>query len=45
MDFADKHLLGKPVDRTFFTFPTEAELDAAYAAAREAAAARKRNRQ
>jgi hypothetical protein len=32
LDFADKHLLHKPVDRDFFTFPTEAELDAAAAA-------------
>jgi (4-O-methyl)-D-glucuronate---lignin esterase len=38
MDFADKHLLGKQVDRTFFTFPTEAELDAAAAAAARRAA-------
>lgn len=44
LDFADKHLLGKKVDRTFFTFPTEAELDAAAARAREAAAARPGNR-
>ncbi len=33
LDFADKHLRGKPVDRTFFSFPTEAELDAAAATA------------
>ena len=33
MDFADKHLRGKQVDRTFDRFPTEAELDAAAAAA------------
>ena len=31
LDFADKHLLDKPVDRTFFSFPTGAELDAAAA--------------
>lgn len=36
MDFADKHLLGKKVDRTFDRFPTEQELDAAAAAARPA---------
>jgi len=29
LDFADKYLLGKKVDRTFDHFPTEAELDAA----------------
>lgn len=34
MDFADKHLRGKSVDRTFDRFPTEAELDAALAEAR-----------
>jgi hypothetical protein len=33
MDFADKHLRGKQVDRTFDRYPTEAELDAAAAAA------------
>ncbi len=32
MDFADKHLRGKKIDRTFDRFPTEAELDAARAA-------------
>jgi hypothetical protein len=31
MDFFDKHLRGRKVDRTFDTFPTEAELDAALA--------------
>ena len=36
MDFADKHLRGKNVDRTFDRFPSEAELDAAAAAARPA---------
>ena len=45
LDFADKHLLGKSVDRTFFNFPTEAELDAAAAKARQAAAAASGNRQ
>ena len=34
LDFADKHLRGKPVDRDFFDFPTEAELDAAAEKAR-----------
>ena len=34
MDFADKHLRGMQVERTFDRFPTEAELDAAAAAAR-----------
>jgi hypothetical protein len=29
LDFADRHLLGRKVDRTFDRFPTEAELDAA----------------
>jgi len=33
LDFADKHLRGLKVDRTFGQFPTEAELDAAAAAA------------
>jgi len=33
MDFFDKHLLGKKVDRTFDRFPTEKELDDAAAAA------------
>ena len=32
MDFADKHLRGMNVERTFDHFPTEAELDAAAAA-------------
>jgi hypothetical protein len=32
MDFADKHLRGKGVDRRFDRFPTEEELDAAAAA-------------
>jgi hypothetical protein len=32
MDFADKHLRGMKVERTFDHFPTEAELDAAAAA-------------
>jgi hypothetical protein len=32
MDFADKHLRGMKVGRTFDHFPTEAELDAAAAA-------------
>jgi hypothetical protein len=29
LDFFDKHLRGKPVDRAFDKFPTEQELDAA----------------
>ena len=33
MDFFDKHLRGKKIDRSFDRFPTEAELDAAAAAA------------
>jgi hypothetical protein len=33
LDFADWHLLGKPVARRFDRFPTEAELDAALARA------------
>lgn len=33
LDFFDKHVRGKPVDRTFNRFPTEQELDAALAAA------------
>ena len=33
LDFFDKHLRGKPIDRTFDRFPTEQELDAALAAA------------
>jgi hypothetical protein len=37
LDFFDKHLQGKPVDRTFDRFPTEQELDAALAAAKGAA--------
>ena len=32
LDFADKHLLGKKIDRTFDRFHTEAELDALRAA-------------
>ena len=36
MDFADKNLRGMKVDQTFDRFPTEAELDAAVAAARAA---------
>jgi hypothetical protein len=32
MDFADKHLRGMKIERTFNHFPTEAELDAAAAA-------------
>ncbi len=31
LDFADRHLRGKPIERTFDRFPTEAELDAALA--------------
>ena len=34
LDFADKHLLERKVERTFQRFPTEAELDDAAAAAR-----------
>ena len=34
LDFFDKHLRGKPTDRTFDRFPTEQELDAALAAAK-----------
>jgi hypothetical protein len=34
MDFFDKNLLGKKIDRTFDRFPTEAELDEAAAAGR-----------
>jgi hypothetical protein len=34
LDFADKHLRGLPVNRRFDHFPSEAELDAAAAAAR-----------
>ena len=37
LDFFDKHLRGKPVDRPFDRFPTEQELDAALAAAKGAA--------
>jgi hypothetical protein len=33
LDFFDKHVRGKPIDRTFNRFPTEQELDAALAAA------------
>ena len=33
MDFADQHLLGKPVSRTFDRFPSEQELDDAARAA------------
>jgi len=33
MDFADRHLRGRKVDRTFDRFPTEAELEEAAAAA------------
>jgi len=33
MDFFDKYLLGKPVERTLTHFPTEKELDDAAAAA------------
>jgi len=33
MDFFDKHLRGKKIDRSFDRFPTEAELDTAAAAA------------
>ena len=33
LDFFDKHLRGKPTDRTFDRFPTEQELDSALAAA------------
>jgi hypothetical protein len=40
MDFADRHLRGKPGERRFDRFPTEAELDAALAATRGTAAAR-----
>ena len=35
MDFFDKHLRGKKVDRTFDQFPTEAELDQAAASVRK----------
>ncbi len=37
MDFADKHLAGKTLERRFDRFPSEAELDAAAAEARAAA--------
>jgi len=40
LDFADKHLRGKKVDRAFDRFPTEAELDAALSASRASAPAR-----
>ena len=33
LDFFDKHLRAKPITRSFDRFPTEAELDAAAAAA------------
>jgi hypothetical protein len=36
LDFFDKHLRGKSIDRTFDRFPTEQELDAALAAAETA---------
>ncbi len=38
LDFFDKHLRGKQIDRTFDRFPTEQELDAAAAAAAPAPA-------
>ena len=41
MDFFDRDLLGKKVDRTFDRFPTEKELDEAAAAAAAAAGARR----
>jgi hypothetical protein len=41
MDFADKHLRGMNVDRTFNHFPTETELDAAAAAAKAASSTSK----
>jgi len=37
MDFFDKTLRGRKIDRTFDYFPTEQELDAAAAAAAAAA--------
>jgi len=37
LDFFDKHLRGKPIDRPFNRFPTEQELDAAAAAAAQPA--------
>ncbi len=37
MDFADKYLLGKKIERKFDKFPSEMELDAAAAEARAAA--------
>jgi hypothetical protein len=40
MDFADRHLRGKQVERRFDRFPTEAELDAAIKAAGAKAAPR-----
>jgi hypothetical protein len=40
LDFFDRHLRGKPTDRTFDRFPTEQELDAALAAARGTAPAK-----
>ncbi len=39
LDFFDKHLRGRKIDRTFDRFPTEQELDAAATAAAAAAAA------
>ena len=39
MDFFDKNLLGKKIDRTFDRFPTEKELDDAAAAAKGRAGA------
>ena len=30
LDFFDKHLRGKPVDRTFDRFPADEELDAGH---------------
>ncbi len=41
MDFADLHLRGQKIDRTFDRFPTDAELDAAAAAAKSARPATK----
>ena len=35
LDFFDKHLRGTSIARTFDRFPTEAELDAAAAAAKK----------
>ena len=36
LDFFDRHLRGKPADRSFDRFPTEQELDAALAASKAA---------